>query len=40
MGWAYVTGNYPLAEVVTIAIPTAESLFSWSYLEDIVEWFF
>ena len=40
MGWAYVTGNYPHAEVVTKAVPAAESLFSWSRLEDIVKWFF
>lgn len=40
MGWAYVTGNYPHAEVVTKAVPAAESLFSWSRLEDVVKWFF
>ena len=40
MGWAYVTGNYPHAEAVTKAAPAAESLFSWSRLEDIVKWFF
>jgi|GEM_PF-35652 len=39
MGWAYVTGNYPHAEAVTKA-EAAESLFSWSRLEDIVKWFF
>ena len=40
MGWAYVTGIYPHAEAVTKAAPAAESLFSWSRLEDIVKWFF
>jgi C1A family cysteine protease/predicted TIM-barrel fold metal-dependent hydrolase len=40
MGWAYVTGNYPHAEAVTKAARAAESLFSWSRLEDIVKWFF
>ncbi len=39
MGWAYVTGNYPHAEAVAKAA-AAESLFSWSRLEDIVKWFF
>ncbi|MBA4423536.1 MAG: hypothetical protein C0390_10660, partial [Syntrophus sp. (in: bacteria)] len=39
MGWAYVTGNYPHAEAVIKAAPSAESLFSWSRLEDIVKWF-
>ena len=39
MGWAYVTGNYPHAEAVAKAAPAAESLFSWSRLEDVVKWF-
>jgi predicted TIM-barrel fold metal-dependent hydrolase len=39
MGWAYVTGNYPHAEAVTKATLAAESLFSWSRLEDAVKWF-
>jgi predicted TIM-barrel fold metal-dependent hydrolase len=41
MGWAYITGNYPHAEVVARgAAPAAESLFSWSRMEDVVKWFF
>ena len=39
MGWAYVTGKYPHAEAVAKAVPAAESLFSWSRLEDVVKWF-
>lgn len=39
MGWAYVTGNYPHAEIVTKVAPAAESLFSWSCLKDVVKWF-
>jgi C1A family cysteine protease/predicted TIM-barrel fold metal-dependent hydrolase len=39
MGWAYITSNYPHAEAVAKATPAAESLFSWSRLEDIVKWF-
>jgi predicted TIM-barrel fold metal-dependent hydrolase len=39
MGWAYVTGNYPHAEVATKALRAVESPFSWSRLEDIVKWF-
>ena len=39
MGWAYVTGHYPHAEAVTKATPAAESLFSWSRLEEVVKWF-
>jgi C1A family cysteine protease/predicted TIM-barrel fold metal-dependent hydrolase len=41
MGWAYITGNYPHAEVIAKGAATAaESLFSWSRLEDVVKWFF
>jgi len=34
------TGNYPHAETVAQAAPSAEPLFSWSRLEDVVKWFF
>ncbi|MBN1615037.1 MAG: amidohydrolase family protein, partial [Deltaproteobacteria bacterium] len=40
MGWAYVSGNYPHAEAAFRALPEAERWFSWSGLENVVQWFF
>jgi hypothetical protein len=40
IGWAYVNGNYPHAGLAVKAAPAAESLFSWSGLENVVKWFF